>query len=370
LDLRSDPFKEWGLPMKKLFVGLTLAAMTANAQTSTTSAPAAAPAAAPTQTLTTEAPAAPAKQFSASFAVESAMAVDVPSYQKAGALEAAEEAIGEADAAVAAATTQEELDKAIADRNAALAKKENLAKYQGSTAPILTAWTMALKYKVTKKASVEVQQLAYSRSNLANTAGSEARIFNQGKQQVMYDAVVKAGLSTDLRLPGSEALAFSARYYLPTSQITREMYHHNGTLRGDVTPAWVLNPTFTFEYVVSPRITFQDQAAAQGSDARYRLVTGPSLTMNINDNLNFYTCAIADLRSYNIGRGKWELENLNLVTPEIGMNLTVGPVTINPALTSDLDMNGSTRDATILTNESRVFAHETNSYNLNLYATF
>jgi hypothetical protein len=321
LDLRSDPFKEWGLPMKKLFVGLTLAALTANAQTSTTSAPAAAPAAAPTQTLTTEAPAAPAKQFSASFSSESAMGVD--------------------------------------------AQKDN-----GAAAPILTAWSMGLKYKVTKKASVEVQQLAYSRSNLEGLAGSEAKIFNQGKQQVMHDAVIKAGLSTDLRLPGSEALAFGARYYLPTSQVTREMYHHNGTLRGDVTPAWVLNPTFTLEYVVSPRITFQDQASAQGSDARYRLVTGPSLTLNMNDNLNFYAAAIADLRSYNIGRGKWELETLNLITPELGMNLTLGPVTINPALTSDLDMNGATRDATILTNESRIFAHETNSYNLNLYATF
>ena len=307
--------------MKKLFVGLTLAAMTANAQTSTTSAPAAAPAAAPTQTLTTEAPASVASKFGASFSSESAMGVEAQ-------------------------------------------------KDKGNAAPILTLWSMGLKYKVTKKASVEVQQLAYSRSNLDDLAGSETRIFNQGKQQVMHDAVIKAGLATDLRLPGSETLNFSARYYLPTSQPTREMYHQNGTLRGDVTPAWVLNPTFTFEYVVSPRLTFQDQAAANGAETRYRLVTGPSLTMNINDNLNFYTCAIADLRSYDISRGKWELENLNLVTPEIGMNLTLGPVTINPALTSDIDMAGDTRGATILTNDSRIFAHETNSYNLNLYATF
>ncbi len=312
--------------MKKLIVGLTLtAAFAANAQTTTAtlpasgSTPAPATTAAPaTQTLTTEAEAAAANKFGAFFWVENAMSV----------------------------------------------KDQNELK---DKAGIESVWYTGLKYKATKKVGFEVWQMAQSRSNFEGAPDMDVT-YNQGKRQIMADAVVKANYASDLRLPGSEAIAFSARYYLPTSQVTREMLHRNGQLRFDINPSWILSPSWTFDWVNSPRLIFMDQASSDGSETVFRYVGGPAITYNFNDNFNAYYMPYPDARSTKVARGTWELDKLNLFYHETGLNITVGPLTINPALISEVNLNDGS--ASIATNDSRVYSAETTTYNLNFYANF
>jgi len=315
--------------MKKLIVGLTLTAgLAVNAQTSATTLPAAqapAPAAAnataapAVQTLTTtEADPGIAAKFGATFYSENSMGVK----------------------------EQKELkDKA----------------------GVTTAWTMGIKYKPTKKISVELQQLATTRSNFEGDV--DKVVFNKGERQVMGDMVVKGGLSTDLTLLGSEAIAFGARYYLPTSQVTREVLKRNGTLRFDVNPSWVLNPSWTFDLVNSPRIIYNNNAdSAVGSDTVYRYVGGPSITYNLNDKFNAYYIPYVDIRSANVSRGTASTEALNNMYHEAGVNVVLGPLTINPAVETAVNLNDSS--ASIATADSRVFADENMSYLLNFYASF
>jgi hypothetical protein len=313
--------------MKKLIVGLTLtAAFAANAQTTTATLPAsssatqapAATAAPATQTLTTEAEAAASNKFGALFYVENSMLIK----------------------------DQNELNE---------------------KAGFDSIWYMGLKYKPTKKVGFELWQMAQSRSNFEGTYDKDVT-YNQGKSQVMLDAVVKANYASDLRLPGSEAIAFSTRYYLPTSQVTREILHRNGQLRFDINPSWILSPSWTFDMINSPRLIFMDQASSDGAETVYRYVGGPAITYNFNDAFNAYYTPYFDVRSTKIARGQWETDKLNLFYHEAGLNWTVGPLTINPALISEVNLNDSS--ASIASNESRVYSAETTTYNLNFYANF
>lgn len=312
--------------MKQLIVGLALTASVAHAQTSTTSAPAATEtAAAPVQTSTAAAPTDLDSKFGGLLYIESS--AGMKDFQSG---------------------PEEE-------------------GFKGKKAGIETLWTVGGKYKATKQTSFELQQLAYTRSNLE---GADPTVYNQGKQQLWYDVVVKANQATDLRFLGSEPLTFSARYYLPTSQVTREMMKRDGTLRGDLAIDWTLSPKVTFDYALSPRIIFQSPQSADGSDAIYRMVMAPSLSYNFNDNLGVYGAVTADLRSKEIGRGTWSAEKKQVYTPEIGGNITIGKLTINPALTSDLDLNADTHAMAVGSSDSRIFCYETTTYNLNFYATF
>jgi hypothetical protein len=75
-----------------------------------------------------------------------------------------------------------------------------------------------------------------------------------------------------------------------------------------------------------------------------------------------------DLRSVNYQRGILSAEAANAATHETGMNISVGALTINPAITSDVNQGDGS--ASVLTADSRVYSADTSSYNLNLYASF
>jgi len=234
-------------------------------------------------------------------------------------------------------------------------------------APVLSLWTMGLKWKATKKISAEIAQQYWSRSHLHSLAGSETAYFGNGKSQNTADPYIKGGYASELRFLGSEPLAFSARYYIPVANYTREA-HRNGSLRADVAPAWNINPRWTFELPISPRIVFNSPNSKFGSDAIYRLVWGAGITYNFDDKLNAYTAATADWRSVDIQRGEVRMDQLDLITPEVGMNVVVGPVTVNPSISSDVNIKDNTAKA--FSEESRIFSYETNSYNLNVLASF
>lgn len=313
--------------MKKLIVGLTLtAAFAANAQTSTTSASAAAPETATTaaaspapaaQTLTTEAEAAAPNKWGALFWVENTMMIQ---------------------------------------------DQKNL----NEKAPVESYWYTGIKYKPTKKIGLELWQMATTRSNFEGSP--DANTYNKGERQVMGDMVVKANYKSELTLAGSEQIGFSARYYLPTSQVTQEMLQRNGQLRFDINPSWVLTPLWTFDWVNSPRIIFNKEGSSRGSDTVYRYVGGPAITANFNDYFNAYYMPYFDIRSADVSRGTWAPEHLNLMYHEAGLNITVGPLTINPALISETNLNDGT--ASFATADSRVYSAENTSYNLNFYANF
>jgi hypothetical protein len=179
---------------------------------------------------------------------------------------------------------------------------------------------------------------------------------------------VKGNYSSDLRLPGSEPIAFSARYYLPTSQVTRDVLHRNGQLRIDVNPEWILNPQWTFDMINSPRIIYNDQASADGSDTVYRYVGGPAITYNFNDKFNAYYTPYVDIRSANVSRGTLDTAKLNEMYHETGLNIVIGPLTINPALISETTLNDGT--SSLATADSRIYSYEKTTYNLNFYANF
>jgi hypothetical protein len=129
-----------------------------------------------------------------------------------------------------------------------------------------------------------------------------------------------------------------------------------------------MNPQWSLTGILSPRITFNQDDSSVGSDTIYRLVSAGYATYSFNDNFNLYGAATGDQRSVDISRGALGAEKGNALIPELGANLTVGKITINPSLTSEVSLADST--ASIGTASSRIFASENTSYNLNLYATF
>ncbi len=244
--------------------------------------------------------------------------------------------------------------------------EESQSKNLGSKAPISTAWGLAMKYKTTDKTSVEIQQLAYSKSNIEATANDEKVL--QGKRFNLSDVVLRGNLKTDLKLMSSNPMAFNLRYYLPTSAQARLFAKRNGIVRLDTTPGWDLSTKFTFEWYNSLRVTLNSPQSAVGSDAAYRVITGPSLTYNLNDTFNMYVSDVADVRSVNVGRGTWATEVDNTQTTEVGANISIGALTINPSISSDTTFNNGS--GSVLSQQSRMFSPETSSYNLNFYATF
>ncbi len=315
--------------MKKVFVGILFAASLAQAQ-----------APAPTTTATATATPAPAATAAAT--------------------------------APAAQTSISDMKPLAPSRFGGMLAMENWAGVKnfqsdslGRKAPVMTAWTASLKYKTTDKTSVDLQQIAYSRSNLED--GGDAAVM-QGKQFNMNDLVLRGNLKSDLKLLNSNPIGFNLRYYFPTSGAAREVAKRNGLVRLDGTPAWDLTTKLSFSFYNSVRVTLNSPQSSVGSDAVYRLVTGPSLEYSFTDKVSAYVSQLADLRSREIGRGTWAPERGNASSLDIGANFTIGKVTINPSISSDTDFNDGS--ASVLTTDSRVYSSETSSYNLNIYATF
>lgn len=321
IKFRVQNTKQKGVEMHttKLLIGLTLAASIANAQGQAASA-------APAGTST-----APVLEAAPSQA------------SKWGAVLAAESAMGIKD-----------------------------SKDNGNAASTETLYTVGAKYKLASDLTVEAQNLFHTRSNLNDLQGSSALIFVDQHQQVRGDFVLKATKKTDMTLAGSSPISLGGRYYFPTASYWSNGSHpiveankRFGTIRGDTGVSWDLNPRVTVEMNLSPRITFMKETSSVGSDSLLRMVYGPQATYSFNDTLAAYYAATADTRSVAAQRGTLVADRLDALTHEVGGNITLGALTINPTVSSDIIGQSP------LGNESaRLFSHETSSYNLNLYANF
>lgn len=252
------------------------------------------------------------------------------------------------------------------------------AKDNGSATPISTFYTLGLNYK-TGKMKYELAQHAQSRTNQNNLEGSEATVFTKDTSTttatdsrgnfVLTYPYLKGTYSSEQRLLNSEPLAFSLRYYLPISAFDHDSrVKSNGAFRADINPSWVLNPKWTLDFVFSPRVNLYLEGATHGTDPRYRIVSGPSMTYNVSDVFNAYYIPYVDLRSYDVGRGTLAVEAGKDMAHEVGLNIVVGKVTINPMIDTSNSLDGG--GAGIFTDGSRVFAADTTNYNLNIYASF
>jgi hypothetical protein len=281
--------------MNKTVFGLVLvAAMAANAQSSTATAPAAA-AQTTTATATATAPAA-AKKFGAIVILNPIMNV--------GDL------------------------------------KDN-----GSKATVESINSIGLTYKVNDRISTAVRHNFGYDSTKINAEGAT-------NTYTLLDPTVHLTYKSDLTIAGSEKLAFATRYYLPMSEAQRQVSY--GTARLDVGPDWNLTPAWAVGFSTSTRINFgrTDSKDARGADSSLRLYTGPSVTYNVSDKFNAYYTPYLGLRSQDFQRGKATVQtglNDNMFVQEVGVNITAGPVSINPYWTSFADMRtgeGMGSDAT------------------------
>ncbi len=247
------------------------------------------------------------------------------------------------------------------------------ASDHGGAAGISTQYTVGLGYKLTSKMSVGIQQLAFSRSNFNDMAGPDVDVFQNGnsdeapQQQALGDLILKSVYTTESRILGSEPWTPTTRYYIGTSKSARGL-GRVGYLRFDLGPSWVLNPHFNLDFALSPRLTFNNSRSKRGSDAIYHLTTGPTLTYNFSDTLNAYSQAQMILYSTEAQRGRSTMDVANLFNSEIGLNWVLGKVTINPAIASYADLNGS--EGKVFSSESRIYAAENSIYSLNVYANF
>jgi hypothetical protein len=233
--------------------------------------------------------------------------------------------------------------------------------------PYVTAGAAGLTYKATSKVTLE------ARHNFAYTsertyAGNVIPGQFYGDNYEAMDFMLRAKVATDATLFGSSKINPDFRAYLPTSRRTRDA-KQNVYLRNDLAPEWTINPKLTYSTLLSTRLYLNSGSSKIGSDSLLRLVVTPvGLSYAFNDKLSAYYTYTMDLRSVNYQRGILSAEAANAATHETGMNISVGALTINPAITSDVNQGDGS--ASVLTADSRVYSADTSSYNLNLYASF
>jgi hypothetical protein len=234
-------------------------------------------------------------------------------------------------------------------------------------APFQTIIGTGLTYKASDKLRLEGR---FQASYISDLTYKEAVFPGQysGDNLEPMDFLARAKITTGWKLAGSEEITPDVRYYLPTSRRTNDAKSY-GLARLDLAADWVINPKIRYNTLLSSRVTLNSPDSKIGSDALYRLVVIPvGATYNFNDDLSAYYSFTMDLRSVEAQRGTLAFEKLNLSTHEVGMNISAGALTINPALSSDASL--ASGEGSILTPDSRVFAAESMNYNLNLYATF
>lgn len=240
-------------------------------------------------------------------------------------------------------------------------------------APVTSVNAVGLIYTgLPSKMKFELRQYMEYLSNKENSTDDAALALHENAWEISYTVLRLAGSLESLGAAiGSKPIAIEGRYYAPTDRVAQAA-NKNGILRMDMIADWNLTPAWEVLGVVSPRISLNSERntdAAVGSDAQYyRMVAGAYGCYNFNDKLQAYYGFSQDVRSRDAQRGTWAADQGNTAIHEIGLNWTVGPVTINPVFESDLVQTDGT--ASIFTADSRYFADDTTSANINLYATF
>lgn len=247
-------------------------------------------------------------------------------------------------------------------------------------AGILSAGAVGLIYKIDSTWSAEARQnfyLAANRDKLAS--GYQASLDGQNANVSATTLIAKQ--NSQATLFGSKALSHGYRLDILTTDKGQRDAGRLANLRYDTSLNYDLGTKTSLSIALSPRLVLNKETSKIGSDSILRLVGGPSVSYAATDVVEGYVASTLDVRSSEFQYGSAEFNTLNMVTHEIGANITVGSLTINPAITSDLTLGNyanasedsvadNSGQASLFTNNSRFFAPETTSYNLNLYATF
>ena len=242
-------------------------------------------------------------------------------------------------------------------------------KVLGSKAPVVSTNAAGLVYTLNPLWAVELREYFEYASNAEALTGRTAQMHEKAMES--GPTLLRLAAKPTWGIAGSKPLTAEFRYYLPNDRVSREN-KEAGLLRADAYAEWMMSPRYSFAFWASPRVllnTAQNPNAIRGADAEYyEMKLAPFANYYFNDNVNAYVAYTLSGRSTGAQRGHWIPDAGNVGSPELGMFWVAGAFTVNPALTSDTNLNSA--DGSILTRNSRVFAEETLSYNFNLYATF
>lgn len=222
------------------------------------------------------------------------------------------------------------------------------ARKHGTGAVIDSVNYVGLSYKVTDRVKVEARHNFQLRSMndeklLADADRSEALGYlyplnsDNGEESTYrtWEPTLHASYKSDLAILGAAPMTFGARYYVPVEGSIEGDRNSNGILRLQTSLSWDLNPKINIELAGQTRLymnSTDNTNARVGSDSILRYIVGPVATYNVSDVFNAYYTPYLDFRTTGHQRGNFTKADVsNLLVQEVGLNYTVGPVTINPA---------------------------------------
>jgi hypothetical protein len=239
----------------------------------------------------------------------------------------------------------------------------------GSKAPVVSVNSIGLIYNFNPHWAVELRQYVEYASNRENLSGRDLLMHQNATE--MGPIVLRLAAKPTWGVFGSKPALWELRYYAPTDRVSKEN-KELGLLRAEFWAEWMLSPRWSVALWLTPRVRLNsadNPNSAKGSDAEYYEMKGaPYVNYYFNDELYAYYGYILDQVASEAQRGNWTPDDTNWGSHEVGIYWTIGAVTVNPALISDTNLANA--EGSIFTPQSRAFATETLSYNLNLFATF
>jgi len=237
----------------------------------------------------------------------------------------------------------------------------------GSQVSAYSANQLGVNYKLSDVFTVEVRHL-FDMANKPESLAAGNTLGGKRIKSIATPVILK--MKTAQTILGSDALSYSFRVDLPIGEYFQEI-KRLANLRMDVTPTWHMGTKTDLSLTLSPRIAFNSKDASN-ADTISRLVIAPAASFNMNDQLSAYYAFTADMRTADLNRASLHSLSVAKGSHEIGANIAMGALSINPAISSDIDLlDNSTTDGSAKGDDMRrAFSHETNSYNLNLSAAF
>ncbi len=240
-------------------------------------------------------------------------------------------------------------------------------KENGRNSPIDSDNGIGLTYKLTDKMKTEIRY----RFGLKTAADREVlRDKKTGEIPDIYktlDPTIHLNYKSDLSLFGSKPMSFGSRYYIPASESSQDKTSM-GTLRAQTSLDWELNPKVSVSALTDVRLTgyrsFETKGGT-GTDSVLLFLAGVAGTYNFSDALSAYYQPYVVTEGTGFQRGQLTADRTNVFTHEVGLNYTVGAVTINPAY----DTTGSASGEEGLTYKG-AGADANSNYYLNVFASF
>lgn len=232
-----------------------------------------------------------------------------------------------------------------------------------------------LTYKVSDKTKVEARhnfQVRNRRDSELNAvqAGYIGALRSDQSSDSPYrtlDPTLHMSYNSDFSMLGAAPMVFAARYYVP---VTPDSVANGskGVIRYQTSLSWDLNPKVNIEAAVQQRVYLYDtlttgQAYNSSGGTELRTIPQVVFTYNFNDKINAYYSPYFDLIATRTAHADFKANKRNLLIQEVGMNFTVGPVSINPAYLTFGSSAGSE-------GYTGAGSDEQTEYDLNIVATF